>query len=111
MIYGGLGNNSLWGGNGGNDTLYGGLGTNGYYYVYGDGDDVIENARDDEVINLLGIGIGEISWFNVDSNSIGLRFKDGGSLTVNSHTDVQFELSNGSRWSADRSTGSWYNRN
>ena len=111
VIYGGLGNNSLWGGNGGNDTLYGGLGTNGYYYVYGDGDDVIENARDDEVINLLGIGIGEISWFNVDSNSIGLRFKDGGSLTVNSHTDVQFELSNGSRWSADRSTGSWYNRN
>ena len=111
VIYGGLGNNSLWGGIGGDDTLVGGLGVNGFYYALGNGNDVVTNARDDDVINLLGIGVGDIAWFNVDSDSIGLRFNDGGSLTVNSRAEVQFELSGGSRWSANRSDGSWYSRN
>ncbi|MBQ9480184.1 MAG: hypothetical protein IJU71_11610, partial [Selenomonadaceae bacterium] len=59
-IVGGSGNNSLWGGGSSNDTLNAGLGYNEYYYVYGDGDDVINNARDDDVIKLLGIGLEDI---------------------------------------------------
>ena len=112
VIVGGSGNNSLWGGGSSNDTLNAGLGYNEYYYLYGDGDDVINDARDDDVIKLLGIGFEDINWSvqRVTSDAISMRFNDGGSLTVNSRSDVQFELKDGSRWSTDRSSGSWYSR-
>ncbi|MBR1580421.1 MAG: hypothetical protein IJ668_07980, partial [Selenomonadaceae bacterium] len=111
-IVGGSGNNSLWGGGSSNDTLNAGPGYNEYYYVYGDGEDVINNARDDDVIKLLGIGLEDIdqSEQRITGDAIVMRFNDGGSLTVYSRTDVQFEFKDGSRWSADRSSRSWYSR-
>ncbi len=112
VLVGGSGATSLWGGTGGNDTLNGGLGYNEYFYLYGDGWDEINNARDDDVIRLLNIGDNEIDWGSMDvtSNRINVRFNDGGGLTVNSRADVIFEKSNGSRWSVDRASGSWYQR-
>ena len=112
VIVGGSGNNSLWGGGSSNDTLNAGLGYNEYYYLYGDGDDVINDARDDDVIKLLGIGLEDIdqSEQRITGDAIVMRFNDGGSLTVYSRTDVQFEFKDGSRRSADRSSRSWYSR-
>ncbi len=113
ILVGGSGSTSLWGGSGGNDTLNGGLGYNEYYYLYGDGWDEINNARDDDVIRMLNIGDDEIAWESqeVTGNRINVRFNDGGGLTVNSRADVIFEKSDGSRWSVDRASGSWYRRN
>lgn len=105
-IYAGHGTNSLWGGNGGNDTLYAGAGMSQYFYLNGDGVDIIEGAKNDEVVNLLNIGLEEFDFeggpLDYDSTHIKLNFADGGSLDVKSSADVVFEIKDGSQWKLDR---------
>ena len=105
-IYAGRGTNSLWGGNGGDDTLYAGVGMSQYFYLNGDGTDVIEGAKNDEVVNLLNIGLEEFDFeggpLSYDSDHIKLNFADGGSLDVKSSADVVFEIKDGSQWKLDR---------
>ena len=112
VIIGGNGTNLFWGSMGGNDRFTGGTGYNEYFYLYGDGNDTIDSSSDDDVIKLLNIGADQISWDEqrVSGDSICMKFNDGGSLTVNTRLDIRVELSDGSRWSADRSNGSWYSR-
>lgn len=111
VIRGGHGTNSLWGGGSGNDTLVAGEGANEYYYLYNGGDDVIEGAKDDEIVNLLGIDLN-----NYDINSLvegigedstEIKFNDGGSVKVNNAATVQFKILGGHKWSVDRSTNTW----
>ena len=113
VIIGGNGTNLFWGSMGGNDRFSGGTGCNEYYYLYGDGNDTIDSSSDDDVIRLLNIGYDQISWDDqrMSGDSICMKFTDGGSLTVNTRLDIQVELRDGSRWSADRSNNSWYSRN
>lgn len=96
VLRGGHGTNSLWGGGSGNDTLVAGDGSNEYYYLYNGGDDVIEGAKDDEIVNLLGIDLN-----NYDINSLvegigedstEIKFNDGGSVKVNNAATVQFKI-------------------
>ncbi|MBQ9479121.1 MAG: hypothetical protein IJU71_06150 [Selenomonadaceae bacterium] len=110
-IYGGEGESSLWGGIGSeNDTLSGGDGCNTYFYLYGNGNDVVTNANDDDVINLLNIGLEDINFADVSigDNEIKLGFNDGGSIKVNGRADVVFKL-NGidAGFKADRSNKGW----
>ena len=86
-------NASLWGGEGSeNDTLIGGNGTDQFFYVKTNGNDVIENAGDNDVINLLGIDLTDISSVDVNTASISIGFNDGGSIKVNSSADFTFRL-------------------
>ncbi len=110
QIYGGENNSSMWGGAGSeNDTMHGGDGRNMYFYLYGNGNDVVTDANDDDVINLLNIGLEEINFNDIemDSNSIKIGMNDGGSIKVNGRADVIFQLNNGVGFKADRSTGGW----
>ncbi len=108
-IRGGSGTNLMWGGDLGDDTLIGGEGGNTYFYLYTNGADVIENARDDDLINLLNIGLEEINFGDIqmDGGSIKIGMNDGGSIKVNGAADVIFQLNNGVGFKADRSTGGW----
>ena len=108
-IRGGSGTNLMWGGDGGDDTLYGGAGGTTYFYLYNNGADVIENARDDDVINLLNIGLEEINFADIhmDNDSIKIGMNDGGSIKVNGTADVIFQLNNGVGFRAERATGGW----
>ena len=110
QIYGGENNSSMWGGAGSeNDTMHGGDGRNMYFYLYGNGNDVVTDANDDDVINLLNIGLEEINFNDIemDNNSIKIGMNDGGSIKVNGRADVIFQLNNGVGFKADRSTGGW----
>lgn len=91
---------SLWGGFEGDDTLIGTDGRDEFFYLKGNGRDVIENASDDDLINLLNIGLEDISALDVRADSITIGFNDGGSLRVNSSADIGFRLSDGSTWHA-----------
>ena len=104
VIYGGTGNNSLWGGDSGDDTLFGGEGKNEYYYLQGNGDDVIENAKDGDVVKLLNISVGDLEakYSSVDDDKVVLSMQDGGSLTINGKADVTIELNDGSQWQVNR---------
>ncbi len=109
QIYGGEGGNSLWGGAGTEaDTMHGGDGRNMYFYLYGNGNDVVTDANDD-VINLLNIGLEEINFADISmsAESIGMGFNDGGSIVVNNSADVIFQLKNGVGFKADRQSGGW----
>ena len=104
VIYGGSGNNSLWGGASGDDTLFGGDGYNEYYYLKGNGDDVINDAKDGDVIKLLDISIEDINarFTEVSEDKVVVSMQDGGSLTLNGKADVTFELNDGTKFGADR---------
>ncbi len=107
VIQAGRGTNSLWGGNGGDDTLYAGVGMSQYFYLDGDGTDIIDGAKDNEVVNLLNIGLEEFDFsegkpLEYDSEHIKLNFADGGSLDVKSGADVVFQIKDGSQWKLDR---------
>ena len=105
VLVGSNGDNSLWGGEGSeNDTLCGGDGFNEFFYLKGNGNDVINNARDGDLINLLNINLDDIDADSllegIDAGSITLKFNDGGSIRVNSSSDVNFRLADGSTWQA-----------
>ncbi len=105
VLVGSNGGSSLWGGDGSeNDTLIGGSGSNVFFYLKGNGNDVINNAGDGDVINLLNINLEDIDADSlvegIDAGSITLKFNDGGSIRVNSSSDVEFRLSDGSTWQA-----------
>ena len=100
-LRGGAGRNSLWGGIG-NDTLVGGSGKNTFFYfANGDGDDIIQNAHRDDVIQIVG-NLDDVdldSLNNVNTSGFTLKMSSGGSLTV-SGTDLdQLTLKIGdTRW-------------
>ncbi len=88
------GSSSLWGGEDGDDTLIGGGNFNEFFYLKGNGRDVIEGAKNGDIVNLMNINIEDITSLKVDDKAISLKFADGGSLKVNS-VDVKFTLSDG----------------
>ena len=94
----GEGSRSLWGGVDGDDTLVGSQGYDEFFYCKGNGNDVIENAGDDDLINLLDVSLDDIdlnSFPNaIGDNSIELKFNDGGSLKVNGMSEVGFKVAN-----------------
>ena len=106
QIYAGNGGASLWGGNGGADTLTGGEGYDEFFFAMGSGNDIVQNAGDNDVINLLGVSLSQISGFSYDSSSVDLNFNDGGHLKVESTSSVGYRVENQTFY-FNRSTNEW----
>ena len=106
QIYAGNDGSSLWGGNGGADTLTGGNGYDEFFYAIGSGNDVVKNAGDNDVVNLLGVSLSQISGFSYDSSSVDLNFNDGGHLKVESTSSVGYRVENQTFY-FNRSTNEW----
>ena len=111
IIVGGTAVNSLWGGIGGDDTLYGGGSANAYFYLNEGGNDVIENAQDGDIVNLLGIELSNYDFNSlidgVSENAVEIKFNDGGSIKVNNDADVTFRIIDGHKWTVNRETKEW----
>ncbi len=110
-IIGASGDNSLWGGTGGAaDTLVGNAeGQTQFFYLNGNGDDVFITENENDVVNLLNIGLEEINWNDIEmeEDKVAVGMNDGSKFQVNSSADVTFQLNNGSQWVADRENKTW----
>lgn len=88
-IVAGSGGSSIWGGAGGNDTMVGGADADMFWYLVGNGNDVIQNftsgqSIDCDILNVHGNGI---SSFTRNGGNINLTMIDGASVNLNT-TDV-----------------------
>ena len=106
QIYAGNSGSTLWGGMGGNDVLTGGAGYDEFFYAPGSGSDVIKNADSNDVVNLLGVNLSQITYASVTDSEISADFADGGHLNVKSSAAVGFKLE-GVTYVANRSNGTW----
>ena len=97
------GNSTLWGGGASNDTLIGGAGVDEFYYMRGNGDDVIQNATAGDAVILDGMEMSDVASTEVNGGAITLNFSDGGRLTADISAD--FKL-NGATYTTDAS-GNW----
>ncbi len=107
QIYAGSGGSSLWGGAGGADTLIGGEGYDEFFYAIGSGVDVIQNAEYNDLINLLGVTLEQISGVDVKESAVSLSFIDGGNLRVEGNSGVGYKVGN-EIYACNQSTKTWY---
>ncbi|MBR5914785.1 MAG: hypothetical protein IKZ58_10580 [Selenomonadaceae bacterium] len=94
-IYAGSGGSSLWGGNNGNDTLVGGDGYDEFVYKSGNGSDVIQNAGDNDVVNLSSINLSQISGVEINIGQVNVDFVDGGKLQIQGGSGVAYRIAEG----------------
>lgn len=109
-INAGRGDSSLWGGLGSAaDTLKGST-TSGsvvnFFYGYGEGNDVINNSKTDDVVNLYNISLDQLTSAVIDTSKITITTNAGQTLTVNGTANT-FVLAGGAKFQADRSTKTW----
>ena len=109
QILAGSGGTSLWGGNGGNDTLTGGEGYDEFFFAQGSGGDVIQNAGDNDMINLLGVTLNQIMGLNVSEFSVNISLADGSYLNVEGNSNVGYKVE-GKVYTCNQSTGEWYEK-
>ena len=110
QIWAGNGGSSLWGGVAGEDTLVGGDGYDEFFYFIGSGNDVIQNAGDNDVINLAGINLEQISGVDVTEYSVAVHFVDGGNLRVEGNSRVGYNISDAfgtTTYTVNQSTKQW----
>ena len=84
-IVAGSGGSSLWGGAGGNDTLVGGSGSDMFWYMLGNGEDVITNFTSNDTLNVLNGGVAQLTREN---GMIDLLMNDGATLHLNTDSNV-----------------------
>ena len=109
QIYGGEGAASLWGGNGGNDVLVGGEGNDEFFYAIGSGNDVVQNSGSNDVVNLLGVSLEQITNVDVNIGQVNINFVDGGSLKIEGNSGVGYKLGD-QVYTVNQSTGEWSNK-
>lgn len=100
----------MWGGVAGEDTLIGGDGYDEFFYFIGSGNDVIQNARDNDVINLAGVTLEQISGVDVTESSVAVHFVDGGNLRVEGNSRVGYSISDAfgtTTYTVNQSTKQW----
>lgn len=105
-IYGGLGNASMWGGEGNaNDVMFGGSAHNEFYYEVGNGNDTIMSANEGDIIH-LGATLDQVDFdnTNISASGIEVKFTDGGKLNINSGAEVTFSFDDGTAIKANRQT-------
>ena len=107
QIYAGSGGSYLWGGVGGNDTLTGGDGYDEFFYAIGGGDDVIKNSNRNDVVDLLGVSLSQITDASISLGEINISFADGGHLKLESYAPTGFKVE-GVTYAADRTNKTWY---
>lgn len=105
-IISGGGPSSLWGGKG-NDYLAGGESGDTFIYALGDGNDVIQNAGEGDLIFLSNISMEQILSANIAENSVALSLSDGGTINISGTGEI-YQLANGSRYSADHENFEWH---
>ena len=103
----GDGGSSMWGGMGGNDTMSGGAGYDEFFYVTGSGNDVVESAGDEDVVNLLGVNLSQIVDASVNESGIEATFQDGGRLRVDGNSNVGFKIEGTTYYCDNRAEGTW----
>ena len=80
---GGSGGSSLWGGDGNfNDSIYGGAGQDEIFYTTGNGNDEIYNVDSEDIIDLLGVSLNQISGAVINDEGSYIKFTDGGTLNI-----------------------------
>ena len=98
----------LWGGTGGNDTLIGGSNDDVFWYGKNDGNDVIKNLDDDDLVKLYDINLSDITSITDRNNKMTLRISGGGTLTINYTDDEsEFQFSNCSKFEYDHKKKRW----
>ena len=99
VITASTGSSSLWGGDGvDDDTLIGSDGYNEFFYLKGNGNDIIMNAKETDLINLLNVNLSDISSVDFINFTLKISFTDGGSLSTTTLNDLTFRLADGSKW-------------
>ena len=106
QIYAGSGGSSLWGGAGGNDMMFGGAGYDEFFYAVGGGSDVIQNADDNDLVNLASVNLSQISGVDVSVGQVNINFVDGGSLQVQGSSSVAYRIAEGT-FKVNQSTKQW----
>ena len=114
LLVGGSGNNSMWGG-AGNDTLQGGDGTNFFWYGLNDGNDVITNSKEGDIISLYDLVIDDISNLNIESGKISMTLTNGNNLTIQDSGNVtpifwinaNAEHTEGMKYQYNRASNEW----
>ncbi len=106
QIFAGNGGSSLWGANGGADTLVGGDGYDEFFFSMGSGGDVIQNAGSNDIVNLLGVTLDQISNVYVSQEQVHIEFTSGEFLQVKGNTGVGYRLEN-KTYVCNQSTGEW----
>lgn len=110
QIFGGYGNNQMWGGGyRTNDYLFGGEGNNTFWYGKDEGVDLVENAKTGDTINLYNITLGDISNVEITDSSISLMIGQDQGIGVTNSDSVSpnFKLSNGETYNYNRTSGEW----
>ena len=99
------GGSKLWGGEGSeNDTLIGGSGSDEFFYLKGNGDDVVQNASSGDIINLLNITLSDMTLATITSSGVNFEFNDGGKLSIETTSDLTFKLGDGSTYKSNHNT-------
>ena len=83
--------------------MIGGAGVDEFYYMRGNGDDVIQNATAGDAVILDGMEMSDIASTEVNGSAVVLNFNDGGRLTADISAD--FKL-NGASYTVD-SSNNW----
>ena len=110
-ILAGHGNSSLWGGSSAsNDLLIGGDSHNTFFYCAGNGKDTLRGTNDSDNIILSDISLDQITEAIITASGVAVTFNDGGSLNVEGHSDVTYQLADGSKYSANHERLEWENR-
>lgn len=112
IIRAGGGDTQLWGGFGGNDTLFGGADDDIFWYGKGNGDDIVRNFTDDDMVMFYDINLSEISSVTDSGSQMKLNISGGGSLTVNyTGNESEFQFANGAKYEYNHRTKSWQRDN
>lgn len=107
VVIGGTGVNSIWGGYGdSNDTLIGGSGQNTFFFALENGNDVVQNAHDGDVIDLRHVLLEHVTSAEISATGVKLELKDGSTLDVKSNANMEYRLHDGT-YIADHATREW----
>jgi len=106
-IFAGSANTSLWGGEGSsNDTLTGGDGTNMFWYGLSEGNDIVNSAKSEDIVNLYNVKLEDI--VSAEDFESGVKINmSSGSLTINTAETPKVMLSDGATYAYNRSSKSW----
>ena len=105
-IFASKGNSSLWGGTGGNDTLIGGSGDDEFFYSFGNGNDIIDSATENDVVNIFNTDLNQIRKVEATASQIKFQFTDNSNLIINSAENIGFKYQD-KIYQLDRQNNSW----
>ena len=106
----GAGSSSLWGGSGAEtDYLQAGTGQTMFFYGLGQGNDVIIDAKENDVVNLYNINLEQIAGVQIEDEGIAGIFNDGQYISVYTSTELspEFQLANGEKFRYNRTSSEW----